>query len=284
MPAKKKANTEAREQVVKHEKVTAKIPSPRISEKPSKKIKKSKPKPKTTAKAKKQKETDKKVKGPQKKTQREKSKAGPSAEEKKAEQARQREQALQGNLLQQMIMLDQRINTMDREKERYCLLEMKQDKKGTSFLMAKDEDPKKFVLKVDLKGRMSCSCLDWRIRCRKMAIACKHIYYLLIRILTYELFDYYDNTIQNMTLFQELVKRRIRLNEFDYKLKQGDQFLDEQCPICFSDFKIEDENNLLKCPDCQNFVHRECMKVWLSNSRRRNCVLCKSESWVTFFR
>lgn len=209
----------------------------------------------------------------------------PNAQKKdlKAQKIEERENKLKGSLLQQLMMLDQRINTMEKDKERYCLLEMKELKDGKAFIMIKDEDPKKLTIKVGKNYEISCSCMDWKIRCRGMSIACKHIYYFLDKILTYELFEYYDNVIQKPELFEELMKRRIRLNCLDYKVKQDDRIEGEMCTICYLDFKQEEAPNLVKCPDCKNFLHRECMKVWLKNSPKRNCAVCKSESWATLF-
>ena len=60
--------------------------------------------------------------------------------------------------------------------------------------------------------------MDWKVRCKDNAIACKHIYYVLQTIIKYELFDYYDNQIMNMPLFKQQVKQRIYRNE-DFKAK-----------------------------------------------------------------
>lgn len=206
-----------------------------------------------------------------------------SAEEKQRIKAEERQRNNQGKLLDQLRLIEQRIQMMDQDNERYCLVGMAEDKKGTTFTILKDQDPKKVTIKVAKNNRMSCSCMDWRIRCQKMSIPCKHIYYLLTKILTYELFDFFDNTILNIDLFKDLVKRRIRLNVSDYKVKEGEKFEGEMCPICYREFAAKEEQLLAKCPDCKYFLHKECMKIWLKNSKRRNCVVCRSESWVTFF-
>lgn len=198
------------------------------------------------------------------------------------EKAEQRENRLQGKLLEQLTMLDQRIQRMDRDNERYCLIGMSEEGGAFSFTIMKDEDVTKVTIHVGADGVASCSCMDWRTRCAGMAIACKHLYYLLTKILTYELFDFYDNTLTDHKRFVELVRRRIKLNEQNYRVKQNDRFEGEMCSICYHEFKANDQAHLVKCPDCRYFFHRGCMNVWLLNSKRRNCVVCRSESWATF--
>ena len=83
---------------------------------------------------------------------------------------------------------------MNKDKELYYLINYQLDAQTFKFQIIKKEHEDK-VLKININenGETSCSCMDWRTRCRSQAIACKHIYYLLQTMIDYELFDYYDN-------------------------------------------------------------------------------------------
>ena len=50
------------------------------------------------------------------------------------------------------------------------------------------------------------------------------------------------------------------------------------CPICFLD--IEDEE-LVKCPECKNVIHLECMEKWLEMGNK-TCVYCRSNVWKNY--
>lgn len=65
----------------------------------------------------------------------------------------------------------------------------------------KKEEEVKVIIKVNEDYEMSCSCMDWRIRCRTNSIPCKHIYYLMSIMINYELYDYYDNQILEKEFF-----------------------------------------------------------------------------------
>lgn len=91
-------------------------------------------------------------------------------------------------------MVQERVDRMDNDKELYYLIDYQKDNKTYNFKIIKKTDEEKVLkIKINEKGETSCNCMDWRIRCKGQAIACKHIYYLLQTMINYELFDYFDN-------------------------------------------------------------------------------------------
>lgn len=204
--------------------------------------------------------------------------------ESKLKKKEERLEKLDGKLLTQLQMIQQRMDSMEKDKERYALTETKFEDDIYTFTIFRIGDPTKINIVVNSDFEATCSCMDWRIRCRGLAIPCKHLYYLLAKILTYSLYEYFDNTVIQREEFKNLVARRIRTDRLDFKVKQGDSYHDESCPICYIDFRNQDNaDEIVRCPDCRHFAHKQCVLTWLNNSPRRNCIMCRSESWNMFF-
>lgn len=215
--------------------------------------------------------------------------AAPKKAQKAAERALKKDERLGKNnskLLEQLTFLNQRIETMERDKELYALVDTKAEEgTGYSFTVLRigdEECPLK--LEVNERFEMSCSCMDWRIRCRSLSVPCKHIYYLLVKILTYELYDYYDNQIMDPEGFKYLVRRRISTGGVNFEATLREELGEEVCAICYS--KCEENVGgfgVLECPDCKHHMHRACVNAWMKHSPKRNCVYCKSEKWNMYF-
>lgn len=219
------------------------------------------------------------------KAPRKKKAANPVAKrEIKLKKKEERLEKLDGKLLTQLQMIQQRMDTMEKDKERYALTDSKNEDNVYRFTIYRIGDPIKIEIVVNADFEATCSCMDWRIRCRGLAIPCKHLYYLLAKILTYSLYEYYDNTIVQREEFKNLVARRIRTDPVNFKVKEGDSFHDDSCPICYIEFKNQQNiDQIVRCPDCKHFAHKQCVLTWLNNSTRRNCIMCRSESWNMFF-
>lgn len=202
------------------------------------------------------------------------------AERKKEEKRIAREQKANGNLLKQLTMIQERADRMDKENEHYCLIDWQKDIKNKRyrFMMVKDDEP--YVLKIDVKQNYdtSCNCSDWRFRCRNLMIPCRHVFYVLTRILGYELYEYYDNKIMNSKLFESLVKEKL-VSQKQFKGEQQEALKDKVCPICFCDFDGCSRQRIVECPDCSNNTHLDCANVWLQHSARKTCTICEGNSW-----
>lgn len=113
---------------------------------------------------------------------------------------------------------------MDNSKEMYYLIGFQRDETSYNFqIIKKTDESKTLKIKVKNDGETTCNCMDWRIRCKGKAIACKHIYYLLQTMINYELFDYFDNQVMKMDIFDQKIKERFRTNiDFEVKNIQED--------------------------------------------------------------
>ena len=150
-----------------------------------------------------------------------------------------------------MKLVQERVDRMDNNKELYYLVDYTFKNKEYKFKIIKQgEENKALHINVNKLGETSCSCMDWKIRCKNNAIACKHIYYVLQTMVDYELFDYYDNQIMDMGFFKKQIGKRMRTN-VDFTVKNVHKEM--KCPICFTDFKKN--QTVKKCPDCNINVH-----------------------------
>lgn len=223
---------------------------------------------------------NKPVKKVEKKKRIRKIKGRTAAERKKEEKRIAREERTEGKLLKQLTMIQERADRMDRDKEHYCLIDWQKNHKKNRyrFMMVKDDEP--YVLKIDVKQNYDtvCNCFDWRIRCRNFMIPCKHVFYVLTRILGYELFEYFDNKIMNKKLFEKLVKEKLVTKKQFQGEQQGD-LKDKVCPVCFSDFDGCNRARTVECPDCNNVTHLDCANVWMEHSVRKACAICAGEGW-----
>ncbi len=202
----------------------------------------------------------------------------------KKRKADERKVKLNGQLMTQLVKLQERINRMNRDKELYYLVNFTKEKGKFIFEIVKKTDNKKVNIKIDTRNwETHCSCFDWKIRCKNLSIPCKHIFYLFDKMIKYELYDFYDNKIMLPDVFKDLVKKRIRLHE-NFDLGRKEKMKNKSCPICFLDFDFTSKTDLKKCPDCKILTHNFCAKIWLTHSDRRNCICCRSESWNMMFK
>jgi hypothetical protein len=179
-----------------------------------------------------------------------------------------------------------RIMTMNRDANRYALIELDKNKKGNDeFVLMNLKVNKTRKVSISPSGDVSCNCFDWKCRCKKLKISCKHILYVLDRILKLEMDVVKDLKVQKKKRFYDTMNR-IKNNFFsDLQGKfqiSKDKIIgeDDVCAICYTEFEIdENPDSTLECPDCHNLVHKDCMKLWLANSRRKTCVYCRSDKW-----
>ena len=158
------------------------------------------------------------------------------------------------------------------------------------------------IYTITLKNNtLKCNCQD-SFNCFINNLYCKHLCFVLIKIgkiFNDEIF------LRDALLEEECIKIILRLNIncsnepdiiFNYltekfKIKKESisikkfQPLDnckinikDDCPICY--LELDNTNNTLKCPECKNYIHKECIKKWLLYNK--NCALCRSEIWAEY--
>jgi hypothetical protein len=85
------------------------------------------------------------------------------------------------------------------------------------------------------------------------------------------------NKYNYLTLIME--QKKLLYQQFiEKKLVQSEQSK-EECGICFNNITINDL--YLCCPDCNIFVHKKCMLIWLE--KKEDCIYCRSKIWENFY-
>lgn len=135
------------------------------------------------------------------------------------------------------------------------------------------------------KRSFTCSCSDFTYRALKLGIVCKHICFLVFRVaklfsmsfietkvLSKEEHRRFITALDNNIVWQNTELSAKALNsKFRHFSKDDD---DCSCPICFDPVN---NHNSVACPDCKNYIHENCMMVWLESFS--TCVYCRSNAW-----
>ena len=163
-----------------------------------------------------------------------------------------------------------------------------------NFKKGKRETYEVKIYKKSPKGTLYCSCADCKFNGVKNNTSCKHISFIVTKIL-----KLYDETFFiNKTLTEQQITELIGkltnnqvLNDKDivkilekitidtYRAFTKNITEDDDCPICCGALAPEHKTNLC-CISCKNEVHLECMSVWLE--RNNTCVYCRSDTWKHF--
>jgi len=142
------------------------------------------------------------------------------------------------------------------------------------------------------KGSLWCSCLDQKLNSGSKKTVCKHICFIVCRVAKIMTVKYFDtkqlseaeinSLVEKVTSgqFDKNLQRAIAVLSIDAFKERKKQIDDEDvCPICYDEFGTK---QLLSCPTCTNYVHEECMAVWME--KQHKCVYCTSKVWENYER
>lgn len=163
------------------------------------------------------------------------------------------------------------------------------------------------------KKIFNCDCPAHRFKSSQDNTVCKHISFIMCRVVGYATVDFFKTFTLNkdevsmimdkMSVQREAIMMNVEANRMKdscniinnivgtaidnsliirKKILNKDSYLnsirdvtEEDCPICFD--VIEKDVNRVNCPECKKHVHKECMEIWLS--RNNSCVHCRSDKW-----
>lgn len=181
-----------------------------------------------------------------------------------------------------------RLSNMNRDADRYALLEFVDNPDKVQFTLSSVVNTRKTKISFKKNNEVNCSCFDWKIRCKKYNISCKHILYVLDRILKININTVQKNKLKHKNVFKTALEKlnlehlNNKCSKFQVRTKK-EITKDDLCLICFSDYIYDCPNEfkdkVLECPTCHNYVHKDCMICWLKNSYNHNCIYCRDPVW-----
>ena len=172
-----------------------------------------------------------------------------------------------------------RENNMNRDKERYALVEFEDTNEVIKFVLINMVNNKNVKITIQKGEKVSCNCFDFKIRCIKNNINCKHVLYILTQILRLPSNFFQDNKVNNkFDLTEALKKVSLERSNINNKFKVDENRVytdDDLCAVCFVPLNEEGLESLIKCPSCKNALHGDCLKTWLSYGANKKCVYCR---------
>lgn len=133
--------------------------------------------------------------------------------------------------------------------------------------------------------KFSCDCRDFIFRSNTKGIVCKHISFIVCKVLKIFDHNYFKTKVTNLDIYS-LIDNSTIWNNANVSIKHiNSQFKNSEnpfnkedpCPICYEKFS---DKPILNCPDCKNGVHEDCVKIWLIHSNQ--CCYCRSLVWEDF--
>jgi hypothetical protein len=136
-----------------------------------------------------------------------------------------------------------------------------------------------------------CSCIDHKLNSSKKNTVCKHISFIVCKVMKVLDLDFFETKQLTETQLQSLLNKFSDKSDLwknkDYvrNLKQInlDTFknfptpLDDVCTFCYDQMNDQDIPHSVCCPSCKHSYHSECMDIWLENYLR--CSVCSSDVW-----
>ena len=197
---------------------------------------------------------------------------------------------------------------MEQQNKRFYKLDyesfflLKVEKNDLGFLLNVSGSTKNiYTIQINKNSRkLECDCPDAKGWALHFNCLCKHVCFILLRmfkeiynknsqifrdrVICLEDYEYIEKRLNNLDINKENDFVDLELIEKFNKLKTGNSSFksenfekDKMCPICFLD--IEGEN--VKCPECRNILHLECMETWLEMGNK-TCVYCRSSVWENY--
>jgi hypothetical protein len=154
------------------------------------------------------------------------------------------------------------------------------------------------VFKDDPKGSFWCSCADHKFNSGKKNIVCKHICFIVCKVLKINQTYFFEPIIKRLSdehITQLLAKfsdnsdmwkdkQYVRKSDFitidDFKIFPKP--ISDTCTFCYDEMTDADKNVACACPICKHCFHEECMQVWLEAQDK--CSFCSNNFWTYYKR
>lgn len=162
--------------------------------------------------------------------------------------------------------------------QRIYILEKKVERQLVRFVTM-GNSCKTYNVSIKRTGACSCTCPDYRFHGMRTGQPCKHILYVVVRVLRCE-----PSTMFNVEESKDLFVLARRSHAplpvvFDVPvesdLPERTPVFDpsQSCPICYDCMDLESEE-LHVCRRCTKFFHQQCVNKWLKV--RNTCPMCRA--------
>ena len=191
------------------------------------------------------------------------------------------------------------------------------------FLTSRPSDPSAACLKFDVsgskadvyvvslvrsppvgrdEGAFTCTCMDARLGCRRLGCVCKHVCFVVLRVLrrpdffgvgslagVAEIFARFESLATEDTL--RPLPRPHDPSAPSGSGSGGNAAFEtvarppdpgDDCPVCYDTLAPFTGKKLLGCPECGRGIHEACARRWLAVAACKTCVYCRSPVWRAF--
>jgi hypothetical protein len=147
------------------------------------------------------------------------------------------------------------------------------------------------VYNVIIKKQCTCTCPDFVARRYK----CKHIYFILLRVMKVdkndedknsytddELLNMFNNINNNINNLMINIEKKLLYDNYKSNSinKNNEQIVqkntDDLCPICLDDLENDEELEYCKY-SCGKPIHKLCFSMWCKKNKA-TCIFCRN-SW-----
>lgn len=146
------------------------------------------------------------------------------------------------------------------------------------------------------KGTFWCSCADHKFNSAKKNIVCKHICFIVCKVLKILQTYYFDTkklTSEHLSQLlgkfdvnseiwndAKLVRKSSKITIQDFK--NFPEHVNDTCTFCYDDMSDLDKPVSVSCPLCKHCFHEECMGIWLESQSK--CSYCSNNFWQYYKR
>ncbi len=145
------------------------------------------------------------------------------------------------------------------------------------------------------KELATCTCPDAALGAKFRKCHCKHVCFVLLRVLKCSPLILKPGTLQLKDLVElrrrlktvetnrnkwgtpsQLLQRYDALTNRSFDAPADCEEMQDECAICFSP---QSDTKSLRCPQCHNCFHADCITLWLRTTIHKKCPLCRDGAW-----
>lgn len=196
--------------------------------------------------------------------------------------------------------------------EPFYVLDMSPDRSTSSvvFTVSGSTQQNHYIVTITESGRVACNCMDARLNCATKGCVCKHVCFVVFRVLRMTDTAFFTRLALTPEMAVEIHDRcatgRLGVHEQelrptcilapptssarptssssstmpDFWTVLRPPEAEDDCPVCYDSLTVK--GPMCGCPDCGKGLHVECARRWLAAAAAKTCVYCRSNVWARF--